>query len=69
MQAGFVTALVVAACLRWDKVTFCNCKMLLNFVAVTSFQFVAFMFFVTVGLDKILKPLHFLVAAGLCFFR
>ena len=69
MQAGFVTVLVVAAWLRLDKVTFCNCKILLNFVAVTSFQFVACMFLVAVGLDKIRKPLLFSVAAGLCFFQ
>jgi hypothetical protein len=69
MQVSFVTVLVVSALLRLDKVTFRGYKLFLNFVAVTSFQFVAFAFSVAVGLDKIRKPLPFSVAAGSYFFQ
>jgi len=59
MQAGFVTVFVVAAWLRWDKVTFCRCKLFLSFVAVTSFWFLFSAFFVAVGSDNQLKPFYY----------
>ena len=55
--------------MRLDKVTFCCCKLFLNFVAVTSFKFLLSTFFVAVGSDNIRKPLPFSVAAGSYFFR
>ena len=44
-------------------------KTVFKFFVVTSFQFVAFVFFVAVGSDKIRKPLPFSLAAGLYFFQ
>ena len=35
-----------------DKVTFCNCKMLLSFVAVTSFYFFSYCVFVRCGVGQ-----------------
>ena len=42
--------------------------MLLSFVAVTSLQLLAFMFFMFVDLHKIRKPLPFSLAAASTFF-
>ena len=51
-----------------DSLALCFFKISFQFVAVTSFQLLVFVFFVAVGLDKIRKPLLFSVAAGLYFF-
>ena len=68
MQSGFVTAFVLAAWLGLDKVTFCCCKLFLNFVAVTSFKFLLSTFFVAVGLDNELKPSPFRLLLARAFF-
>ena len=68
MQVGFVSVRALAAWLWLDKVTFCCCKLFLRFVAITVFSFLVSVLFVAVGLDKIRKPLHLLVAVGSYFF-